>query len=80
MADSVKRLATGRFIAKRGYCYYLYETMEAINADDTEVSKNLDRLQRNEPVFNRIYDGNWLTQSRRLADVIRADEHLKQFD
>lgn len=69
MREYEKQLSNGMWIAKRGYCYFLYLSLEAIKRDDEEVSKNLERLNNGNPVFNRCYDGSWIFYGRKMAEV-----------
>lgn len=69
LMDYNKQLHNGLWVAKRGYCYFLYPSLEYIERDDEEVSHNIERLNKGEEVFNRCYDGCWFAYSRRLAEV-----------
>ena len=69
MREYEKQLHNGLWVAKRGYCYYLYLSLEEIKRDDEEVSRNLERIRNGDEVFNRCYDGSWIFYSRRMADV-----------
>lgn len=69
MHEYEKQLPNGLWIAKRGYCYFLYTSLDAIKRDDNEVSQNLERLNNGKPVFNRCYDGSWIIYSRKMAEV-----------
>lgn len=59
----------GYWLAKRGYVYYLYLSLEEIKRDDEEISHNIERLNKGIPVFNRCYDGSWVMYSRRMSEV-----------
>lgn len=76
MKEYIKQMKSGKWVAKRGYCYFLYASKEDILHDDAEVAKNLDRLNNHEPVFNRCYDGSWITYSRKLSDIKTIDTIL----
>ena len=69
MHDYERQLKNGMWIAKRGYVYYLYNSMSDIKRDDEEVSHNLERINKGIEVFNRIYDGCWVFCSRRMSEV-----------
>ena len=69
MKEYERQLKNGLWIAKRGYVYYLYRSIEDIKRDDKEVSHNLERLNNGNEVFNRCYDGSWLCYSRKMSEV-----------
>lgn len=69
MKEYIKQLKSGLWVAKRGYCYFLYSSKEDILHDDAEVAKNLDRIRNGEQVYNRCYDGIWITYSRKLSYI-----------
>lgn len=69
MLEYEKQLRNGLWVAKRGYCYFLYTSLEAIKRDDEEVSHNLERINKGTDVFNRCYDGSWIFYSRKMAEV-----------
>lgn len=69
MTEYEKSLPNGMWIAKRGYCYFLYLSFEEIKRDDEEVSRNLERIRKGTEVFNRCYDGSWIFYSRKMAEV-----------
>lgn len=69
MNDYEKQLPNGMWVAKRGYCYFLYQEFEHIKRDDEEVSHNLERIRNGIEVFNRCYDGSWIFYSRKMAEV-----------
>ena len=83
MSDYEKCLPNGIWLAKRGYVYYLYQSLEAIQHDDIQVKGNLERLNKGIPVFNRCYDGSWLARGRKMkeikafSDEIVADQMLE---
>ena len=68
MTEYTKRHKSGLYIAKRGYCYFAYKSMEQAYEDDAQVSRNLERLNSGEQVFNRCYDGKWLFYTRKLSE------------
>lgn len=72
MADYVKHLNNGVIIAKRGCCYFLYESEVALQNDDYEVSRNIERLSANVPVFNRCEVGSWFAMARRMKDIMEC--------
>lgn len=69
MHDYEKQLSNGLWIAKRGYVYYLYQSIEDIKADDEQVGQNIMRLNKGIPVFNRCYDGSWLCRARKMSEI-----------
>lgn len=69
MLEYEREMPNGLWIAKRGYCYYLYYSLEDIKRDDYEVSCNLDRIRNGNEVFNRCYDGLWIFYSRKLRET-----------
>lgn len=69
MADYTRQLPNTMWVAKRGYVYYLYDSLEEAKRDDEEVSHNLERIRNGIPVFNRCYCGSWLFYSRRMREV-----------
>ena len=71
MKEYIKQRPDGLYVAKRGYCYYLYNSIDNILDDDEQVSHNLDRLNNNIPVFNRCYNGSWIMYSRKFSDIKR---------
>ena len=83
MSDYEKCLPNGIWLAKRGYAYYLYQSLEAIQRDDLHVKGNLERLNKGIPVFNRCYDGSWLARGgkmreiKKLSDEIAADQMIE---
>jgi hypothetical protein len=42
--------------------------MEQAYEDDAQVSRNLERLNSGEQVFNRCYNGKWLFYTRKLSE------------
>lgn len=69
MPEYEKQLPNGLWIAKRGYCYFLYTSLESIKRDDEEVGRNIERINKGNKVFNRCYDGSWIFYSRKMAEV-----------
>ena len=48
MTEYTKMHKSGLYIAKRGYCYFAYKSLEQAQEDDVQVSRNLKRLQNGE--------------------------------
>ena len=69
MLEYEKQLPNGLWIAKRGYCYFLYRTLREIYHDDEEVRHNLERIRNGTDCFNRCSDGAWLFYSRKMAET-----------
>lgn len=69
MLEYEKQLPNGLWIAKRGYCYFLYRSLTEIHHDDEEVRGNLERIRKGTDVFNRCIDGSWLFYSRKMAET-----------
>lgn len=80
MNDYEKRLPSGRILAKRGYAYYLYATMEDLKRDDEMTASNLERMNRGLTTFNRPYDGIWLARARKLAEIKEMDKCLSELE
>ena len=78
MSDYEKKLPSGRFIAKRGYAYYLYDSMAHIQRDDNMTAGNLERLNQGLPTFNRPYDGLFLARARKLSEIKQMDKYLSE--
>ena len=76
MLEYEKQLSNGLWIAKRGYCYFLYRSLREIRHDDEEVSYNIDRIRNETDVFNRCIDGSWLFYSRKMSEV---NEYAENF-
>ena len=75
MTEYTKRHKSGLYIAKRGYCYFAYQSMEQVYEDDVQVSRNIERLNNGEQVFNRCYDGQWLFYTRKLSEFNQLAEY-----
>ena len=75
MTEYTKMHKSGLCIAKRGYCYFAYQSIEQAQEDDVQVSRNLKRMCRGEQVFNRCYDGQWLFYTRRLSEFNQLAEY-----
>lgn len=75
MTEYTKRHKSGLYIAKRGYCYFAYQSLEQAYEDDAQVSRNIERLNNGEQVFNRCYDGQWLFYTRKLSEFNQLAEY-----
>ena len=75
MTEYTKMHKSGLCLAKRGYCYFAYQTIEQAEADDLQVSRNLERLRSGRQVFNRCYDGQWLFYTRKLSEFNERAEY-----
>ena len=69
MADYERQLKNGLWLAKRGYVYYLYNTVDDLKGDDYEVSLNVERFNNGTEVFNRAYSGSWLFRTRKMSEI-----------
>ena len=78
MLEYEKQLPNGLWIAKRGYCYFLYSSITEITNDDCAVDRNLERIRNGEDVFNRCINGSWLFYSRKMAETIEHAETFQQ--
>ena len=72
MKDYEKHLDNGAVLAKRGYCYFLYESEVALQNDDYEVGRNIERINAGVPVFNRCEVGSWFAMSRKMKDIMNC--------
>ena len=80
MKDYEKHLDNGAVLAKRGYCYFLYESEVALQNDDYEVGRNIERFNAGVPVFNRCKTGSWLVMARRMKNIMRHyEEYLMRY-
>ena len=78
MKDYEKHLDNGAVIAKRGYCYFLYESEVALQNDEYEIERNIERIHAGVPVFNRCRSGSWFAMAGKMKDIMRYyDEYLK---
>lgn len=78
MKDYEKHLDNGAVIAKRGYCYFLYENEVALQNDEYEIERNIERIHAGVPVFNRCKSGSWFAMAGKMKDIIRCyEEYLK---
>lgn len=76
MTEYTKMHKSGLCIAKRGYCYFAYRSIEQAQEDDKQVSRNLERLRSGRQVFNRCYDGQWLFYTRKLSEFNELAQHM----
>lgn len=75
MSDYTKQLPSGRYLAKRGNAYYLYNSLQDVQFDDAWVAENLKRLQQGvvEWCYNRAIEGLWYARAARLRDIQAID-------
>lgn len=74
--DYTKQLKSGRVLAKRGYVYYLYDSLALVTLDDQQVSLNIDRMNNGEMPYNRIYYGHYITMSRSYRQIMECENYL----
>lgn len=75
MTEYTKMHKSGLCVAKRGYCYFAYKSIEQAQEDDVQVSRNLERLRSGQPVFNRCYSGHWFFYTRKLSEFNKMAEY-----
>ena len=68
-SDYNKQMPNNMWLAKRGYVFYLYKSLDDIKRDDEAISHNLERLNNGIALFNRCYDGNYVFRTRRMSEI-----------